>query len=197
MNPLQHILARNVGNALTPELAWGIYNGYVESVPDTICLTLPIVPAPPSNGTDDPRLVVDDRERVGAWVANKLSIHGGWGGFAAIGMLDKPDGELVAGMVLVDLTKTNAYTHVASVGKHSIKKVMLQAAFDYAFNQLKLKRLTCKVDVGNLDSLRFVQHLGFGYEHTIKCGNGEDVIMFVMWRDKCRWITNSVGDRDE
>lgn len=188
MNSLQQILSRNIGNVLTPELVWGIYNGFVESVPDTLCITLPVIPAPPITCVSDPRLVIDDRDRVGGWVADNLGIYGGWGGFAAIGLLDKPCGELVAGVILTEITKTNAYIHIASSGKHRLKTLLFYAVADYAFRQLKLERVTGMIDVGNLESLRFAQHIGFEYEHTVKHGNGDDVIMLVMWRDKCRWI---------
>jgi RimJ/RimL family protein N-acetyltransferase len=91
-------------------------------------------------------------------------------------------------VVVESITATNAFVHVAFEGKYSLRRVLIRAFFDYVFNQLGLERITGYVDADNEAALRFDTHLGFEHEHTIKSGNGGDVMMLVMWRDKCRWI---------
>jgi len=188
MNPLADILARNQGNLLTPELVWGILRAYDESVPETVYAGASGVVPPEPAPHEDPRLVVNDKDRVGTWVAQRVSQLAPWGGFGAIGLLDRPGGDLVAGTVLNNITGTNATAHVAFEGRHSLKRVLLRAFFDYAFNQLDLERLTGLVDADNSDALRFDLHLGFKHEFTIPRGNGGDVHQLVMWRSDCRWL---------
>ncbi len=188
MNPLLDILARNQGQVLTPELITGILHSFDLALPDQVYSVLPFRTVAEYAGTDDPRLVYNDRERVGAWVAQRVGMESHWGAFAALGLLDRPGGELVAGIVLSDITATNACAHVAFEGKHALKRVLIHAFFDYAFNQLDLHRLTGLVDADNHAALKFDQHLGFEYEFTIPDGNAGDLIQLVLWRDKCRWL---------
>jgi RimJ/RimL family protein N-acetyltransferase len=188
MNPLLDILARNQGQVLTPELIAGILHSFDLALPEQVYSVMPIRSVPCYTGTADPRLIYADRERVGAWVAQRVGMESQWGSFAALGLLDRPGGELVAGTVLSDITATNACAHVAFEGKHALKRVLLHAFFDYAFNQLDLHRLTGLVDADNHAALQFDQHLGFEYEFTIRDGNAGDIIQLVMWRETCRWL---------
>ena len=184
-DPLFDLLARNQGNVLTPELIWGLsaaYTRHAALTPGTVAHMAAQDPVPRS----DPRLLTDDRDRVGAWVAQRVGMLVPWGGFAALGHLDQAGRDLIGGVVFNNITATNANIHVALDGP--LTRSFIHATFDYAFNQLDLHRLTGLVDADNAAALRFDTHLGFEYEHTIKEGNGGDVIMLVMWRDKCRWI---------
>lgn len=188
MTPLQQILARNAGSLLTPELIVGILQGYESTIADSVYATFPThepaLPAAPL----DPRLEID-RHVVGPWVAQRVGLlSGNWGSFAALGLRDRPDGELVAGCILNNITDTNANAHIAFEGKYALKRSLIHAFFDYAFNQLGLERLTALVDVNNEAALRFDQHIGFVPEFVIPKGNGVDVVMLVMWKDTCRWI---------
>ncbi|MCK7581118.1 MAG: GNAT family N-acetyltransferase [Chromatiales bacterium] len=189
MSPLHDILTRNLGSRLTPELAAGIIHGYESAVPDALCTAVATRPSAPPSGTASPRLVVDDKESVGLWVARRLGMSAArWGEFNAIGWLDRPGGSLVAGVVVEGVTATNAFMHVAFSGRYALKRGLIYATFDYVFNQLGLERVTGVVDAGNAAALRFDQHLGFEPEFVIPRGNGGDVVQLVMWRDRCRWI---------
>lgn len=189
MNPLVDILARNQGQVLTPELVRGILAGYDAALPEQVYAIAPGRDVPPPTVASDPRLVVHDKQGVGEWVAQRLGQPAiNWGGFGAIGLLDRPGGQLVAGTIVNGLYDTNGYAHVAFEGKHALKRVLLYAFFDYAFNQLGLERLTGTVASTNADALRFDQHLGFRHECTIPMGSAPDIIQLVMWRDECRWI---------
>ena len=187
MNPLIEILARNEGQVLTPELITGILTGVDAALPDALWASLPMR-TPPDAISADPRLVCDDRDRVGEWVAQRVGMQGHWGGFGAIGLLHPVEDRLVAGVVLAGLTATNAFMHVAFDGKHALKRSLIYATFDYAFNQLDLTRVTGTVDVDNEAALRFDKHLGFEEEFIIPDGNAGDVVQLVMWRHKCRWL---------
>jgi len=190
MNPLAEILFRNQGQVLTPELIWGIVKAQEFAEPESVFAGIAPGrrPEDPYPMQDDPRLVINDRNRVGEWIAQRIGVTPHWGGFGAIGLLDHPGSQLVAGALLNNITSTSASAHVAFAGKYSLKRILLLAFFDYAFNQLDLDRLTGLVDSTNEDALRFDMHLGFEHEFTIPNGNAGDVHQLVMWRDKCRWI---------
>ena len=191
MNPLHDILHRNLGARLTPELIIGILHGFEASCPDAVCTMIPTIHPSTPMATADPRLVVDDRGRVGDWVADRVGRRAAWGGFSALGWLNAPGGELVAGVVIEGVTATNAFMHVAFAGRYALKRGLLWATFDYVFNQLGLERVTGMVEAGNTEALRFDQHLGFEPEFVIPRGAGGDVVQLVMWRDRCRWISAS------
>ena len=193
MNPLIDILYRNQGQTLTPELIGGILGSFDAALPEAVFTSVPGRELAVYRGTDDPRLVVDDRERVGTWLAQRVGHpQGKWGTFGAIGLLDRPGGELVAGALANNMTATNAETHVAFSGKFALKRILIYAFFDYVFNQLGLERVTGLVDANNTDALRFDFHLGYEHEFIIPKGNGGDVYQLVMWRDKCRWLKQGV-----
>jgi len=180
-------LWNNEGNRLTPEMIVGIQVGIDAELDEPVASSVAGMQPKPFRG-DRPRLVLDDRERVGAWVADRVDQLGHWGSFEAIG-LEGESGELVAGFVLNNMTETNAHVHIAGVGKRWLTKTFLFACFDYAFNQCGLKRLTGLVSEHNHEALRFDKHLGFEHEFTVPHGNaGGAVIMLVMWKEKCRWI---------
>lgn len=187
MSPLQDILYRNQGNVLTPELVTGIITAneyYAHGAVDT---TIPTREAAPAE-YKGPRLLVNDRERVGDWVAQRVGMQTSWtGGFGAIGQLDEDD-EIVVGMVIDGLTATNGFMHVAISDRAKLHLGMVRACFDYVFNELDLERVTGHVDADNEAALRFDKHLGFEHEFTIPRGNGGDVHQLVLWRDRCRWI---------
>ena len=183
---VRQILDRNAGSVLTPELISGIVAALDLAYPDSVFSSVPVRPTewPVVN---DPRLCTD-RAMVGDWVAQRTGHFGDWGNHGAIGLYSPDGSRLVAGCVINNITETNAYPHVACVGKHAFKRVFFHAVFDYAFRQLDLERLTATVDEDNTAALRFDEHMGFEREHVIKNGNAGDVIMLVMWRDRCRWL---------
>lgn len=187
MDCLADILSRNQGSVLTPELIWGIVQSRQFSEPENIYAGIP-ASQPELAAAHDPRLIVNERNRVGDWIAERVGQHGGWGPFGAIGLLDQSGGSLVAGALLNNITPTNASSHVVIENRHGLKRVLLYAFFDYAFNQLGLERLTGHVSADNAAALRFDQHLGYEHEFTIPKGNGGDLHQLVMWRDRCRWI---------
>ena len=188
MNPLPDLLYRNQGACLTPELIAGLLLGYDRAMGESLLVSVPRVPlTQPTPG--DPRLLVNDHNRVGAWVAARVGRLASWGEFKAIGLLDA-SGELTAGVVLHENTRTNANIHVAFANRYSLKRVFLFAVFDYAFRQAGLTRLTALVSADNDASLTFCQHLGFEPEGVSRRAGdaGEDVIQLVMWATKCQWL---------
>lgn len=135
------------------------------------------------------RLVIDQKARVGAWVAAQVEQSASWGDFYAMGV-ENAEGELVAGVVVNNYNGSNATCHVAIVQAGKGLVLMLRAVADYAFRQCGLKRLTGMVPASNPRALAFDRHLGWEDEYVMPCGahDGGDLHILVMWPDRCPWL---------
>lgn len=132
---------------------------------------------------------------VVSWVAQHMRRGEGYGLSQGIGWLK--NGCLVAGVVYNEYNHVNINMHVASVGKSWLTREFLWAAFDYPFNQCKVKRITAFIEDENKAAIRFDEHLGFKYETRMKDAyvNG-DTLLYVMRREDCRWL-DLKRNRDE
>ena len=101
------------------------------------------------------------------------------------------EGALVAGVVYEGFTGTNIWMHVAAEpGKGWMSKTYLRTCFAYPFLQLGCQRVSGWVEQSNAQAMRFDEHLGFRPEATLKgaARDGGDVVLYVMWRDECRFL---------
>lgn len=133
------------------------------------------------------QLVFDQKERVGAWVAEKVGQAAEWGSFYAMGV--EADGEIIAGVVFNNFNGANATCHIALDRFTKSIIPLFEAVCDYAFNCCGLKRLTGMVPSNEPHILAFDKHLGFEEEFVMKDGApGADMHVLVLWPDKCRWL---------
>jgi hypothetical protein len=56
-------------------------------------------------------LIFDDKERVGAWVAEQVVQESEWGSYYAMGA--EVDGQIVSGIVFNNFNECNATAHIA------------------------------------------------------------------------------------
>lgn len=139
------------------------------------------------------RVIWDEPERVGAWVAQRVAATT-FGPFTAIGL--EEEGELIAGIVYNMFTGPSINMHVAlAPGKRFLTREHLAIAFGYPFNQLKCNRITGRVHAGNKLAQRFDEHLGFIREGVERQGaaDGADILLYGMLRSECRWL----GEQNE
>lgn len=136
-------------------------------------------------------LIIDQKERFGAWVAEQVEQTASWGSFYAMGI--ELDGEIVAGVVVNNYNGANATCHIAVARPTRELPKLIAAVCDYAFRQCGLKRLTGMVPASKPKVLAFDKHLGFEEEFVMPCAaaDGGALVVLVMWPEKCRWI----GDR--
>lgn len=132
-------------------------------------------------------LVFNQKERIGAWVAQQVGQVADWGSFYAMGVTQ--NGDVIAGVVVNNFNGANATCHIA-ISRHTKLIVPLfQAVCDYAFHQCGLKRLTGMVPSNEPHIIEFDKHLGFVEEFVMKDGApGADMHVLVLWPDKCRWL---------
>ena len=128
------------------------------------------------------RLVFDDKERVGSWVAEEVGQRTSWGSFYAMGA--EVNGKLVSGIVFNNFNECNATAHIA-ISKPSklFLELLDHAVREYAFGSCGLKRLTGLVAEDNSKALRLDKHIGFEEEGVMKQAGseGQDTILLVLW----------------
>jgi hypothetical protein len=128
------------------------------------------------------RLVFDDKERVGSWVAEEVGQRTSWGSFYAMGA--EVNGKLVSGIVFNNFNECNATAHIA-ISKPSklFLELLDHAVIEYAFGSCGLKRLTGLVAEDNSKALRLDKHIGFEEEGVMKQAGseGQDTILLVLW----------------
>ena len=110
-------------------------------------------------------------------------------GMRAIGL--RRDGELVAGAVYEGFNGRNIWVHLAGLpGRCWLNRKFLQAGFHYPFVTCGVERLSGYVNESNTDARRFDEHVGFKEEARLKgaAPDGGDVILYVMWRQDCRYL---------
>lgn len=122
------------------------------------------------------------------WVAKRTNEYGNFGAAQGIGWMK--EGRLVAGVAYCEWNGPNVVCHIASDGSRRwLTREYLRTIFDYPFNQLKVKRITVCVGEGNSNSRRFVEHLGFALETTLRCAHPTgDLLVYSMFKESCRWI---------
>jgi RimJ/RimL family protein N-acetyltransferase len=138
--------------------------------------------------------IISDPGRVFAFVRSHVPMS------ATVGMQGlglERDGELVAGVLYEGFNGQNAWIHVAAEpSKRWMTREYLMACFRYPFMQLGVKRLSGYVDASNTDARRLDEHLGFREEARLTgaAEDGGDVILYVMWRQDCRFLAEKNHD---
>ena len=134
-----------------------------------------------------PEIVLDQKERISAWVAKQVGQGADWGSFYALGVVSGE--EVLAGVVINNYNGANATCHIAIAKKTRLLIPLFEHTCNYAFNVCKLKRLTGMVPTNEPHIIAFDKHLGFEEEFVMKNGApGADMQVLVLWPDKCRWL---------
>lgn len=123
------------------------------------------------------------------WIARRTNEFGSFGTETGIGW--QKNGEIVAGVAYADWNGPNVVCHIASDGtRRWLTREYLWTIFDYPFRQLKCKRITVCVGEGNSNSRRFVEHLGFELETTLRAAHPTgDLLVLAMFKEQCKWIS--------
>lgn len=125
------------------------------------------------------------------WVAKNRGYAGGYSLAVGIGVAATPDASTLRGAVVYhEYSGASVRVHVASDGSRRwVTREWLHVIFMYAFDQLKVKRITGMVPEANTAALNFDKSVGFVEEARMKDADpGGDVIILKMTRDMCRWI---------
>ncbi len=126
-------------------------------------------------------------QRVVEWVARLTNEYGNYG--AAVGIGQTRNGELNAGVVFNEWNGVNICAHISSVKGAYVGRELLWYGFYYAFEEIKVKRITGLVGEGNITARRFNEHLGFKIETRLKDAHPTgDMLVYRMYKHECRWL---------
>jgi len=126
-------------------------------------------------------------EEVCKWVCSKTDneYYAGYG--QGIGI--QKEGEIVCGVMFDGYNGSSIQIHVALDPNGRMTREWLYVLFDYAFRQLKVKKLIGIVDSTNEAALRFDKHIGFSEEHVIKdAGKYGDLCILSMTPSQCKFL---------
>ncbi|MFA5606801.1 MAG: GNAT family protein [Leucobacter sp.] len=135
------------------------------------------------------RQIIHDHPAISQYVAAKVGLPvEQFGLHTCLGLVD--DDRILAGAVYCDYSGTNVFVHLAGEGRRWLNREFLYVGFQYPFEQMRVRRLTGWVEESNLDARRFDEHIGFREEARLKgaARDGGDVILYVMWKEDCRWL---------
>lgn len=136
------------------------------------------------------RIILDDHLRVVRWVAPRIDEEPE-GLLPAIGIGLEQDGQLIAGVLYTRYTGVSMEMHVAAIpGRRWLTREYLQTCFAYPFDMVGCRRVTGLVRASNYEARRFDEHLGFKQEGVLRkaAADGDDIIVYGMLREECRWI---------
>jgi len=99
------------------------------------------------------------------------------------------NGVVRAVVLFTDFRQSSIDMHVVSDGKTNwCFKGFLHLLFNYAFNVLKVERITAPVSSINTKARTLVEKLGFEIEAVLpKAEFGNDRILYVLWKNKSKW----------
>ena len=134
----------------------------------------------------EPRLVFDDKYRVGEWVAEQMPDGASWHNYYALGA--EANGDLVSGIVFENMNGHNANVHIAVSKPTKLFLELLDHAFIYAFETCGLQRLTGLVEADHTKALHLDLHIGFQIEAVMKAAGsaGQDLLILVLWPENYR-----------
>ena len=129
----------------------------------------------------EPRLVFDEKIRVGEWVADQMPDGASWNDYYAMGA--ETNGEIVSGIVFENMNGHNANVHIAVSKPTKLFLELLDHAFVYAFQTCGLRRLTGLVEADHTKALHLDLHIGFRVEAVMKGAgsSGQDLLILVLW----------------
>lgn len=80
--------------------------------------------------------------------------------------------------------------HIATdMTKKWMNRDYLWYVFYYPFEQLRLKKIICPIESTNEICCRFVEHIGFVLEATLKDAAPKgDLLIYSMTKDQCKWL---------
>ena len=139
------------------------------------------------------RLVFDRKDLIGTWVAAQVGQDTTWGDYYAMGIMR--GSSVLGGVVFNAMNDANCLAHIAIKTPNKLLPKLLAAAFDYAFRQCKLKRLTGMVPTSQPDVIAFDKHIGFREEFVMKdaADDGDMQVLVATPADVQRWLEMDYG----
>lgn len=137
-------------------------------------------------------MMIFDSSIIGPWICSAAGAQ--WKDEPCIGW--KNEQGLVIGTMYDQYTRNSISAHIRCDYPGKVPPLFYAVAFDYPFNQLKVKRITLIINETNLKANRIAQHLGFKRETKLRDYFREgDAIIYAMFRDDCRFLEERYGKK--
>jgi len=134
--------------------------------------------------------VVTGQDHIfGPWMAERTG--GEWvvGRGRTVGLLHEIKGPIAA-CLYADCNGASVMMHCAGDGKDWLNREFLWYSFYYPFVQLGVSKIIAPVESTNLPCIKFIEHLGFSLEATLKdsCPQG-NLLLYTLEKKNCKWLS--------
>jgi RimJ/RimL family protein N-acetyltransferase len=134
----------------------------------------------------------DETGEIYKWVKKNLRDQDHFNNDLTIGIYF--DKKLVAGIVFSKYSKFNVYLTIYSEDKNWCSRRVINFVYEYCFNVLCYKKITCIADKRNKKIKNFLTRLSFRLEGVIRFGrlNGNSAFFYgLQYNDKARYKFSS------
>ena len=138
----------------------------------------------------------DDNGSVYEWVKKNLKDQDPFHNDLTIGIYF--DTKLIAGVVFSIYSKFNVYLTIYTEDKSWCSRRVINFIYEYSFNVLCSKKITCIADKSNRKIRKLLTKLGFRLEGVVRYGrlNGRPAFLFgLCFDDKARYKFLKNGDK--
>jgi RimJ/RimL family protein N-acetyltransferase len=131
--------------------------------------------------------VVFQDDAIGHWVCHRTGDEWHSGKGTTMAFLND-DGEIVCGIVFYDFNGRTVWMGIAT-NEGWASPEAFHAVADYAYKQLGVQWVRCRIAKTNFRSTRLVESVGFELETLLSdsCPSGDEVI-YRLSRDNCKWL---------
>lgn len=106
------------------------------------------------------------------------------------------EGALVAGVMFEHYTGSCVVGTIAVEPGYAMSREFVRAIFDYPFRQLDCDQMLAYVSASNSRSKSLLEHMGFGLVATVPGVYPEDMQIYLMKRDQCRFLETENGQAE-
>lgn len=132
-------------------------------------------------------IVCHEDDRIGRWISQRTGDE--WQSGRGRGIALVVDGEIRAAYALLDSNGRTAWLALAAEPGQWAQPELFTALAVYAFVQLKLEWVRCKICSANVKSIRLAESVGFELETLLKDAHPSgDEIIYRMNAKSCRWL---------
>lgn len=131
-------------------------------------------------------ILTGHEDLFGPWMMEKLGSEWFPGRGSIIGLWE--NGPIAASM-FESFNGASVLLHCVGEGRKWLNREFLWFTFYYPFEQLGAKKILSPVESDNANSRKFIEHIGFTLEATLKeaAPNG-DLLIYSLTRDHCKWL---------
>lgn len=99
------------------------------------------------------------------------------------------DGALLGGVIFDNYTQAAIGVHTAGFVRHWVNRDLIWVTFDYAFNQLGVRKMIGLTPSNNTDAIKFNTSAGFTVETIVKdVFPDSDLLIFSLYKKDCKWL---------